>query len=287
LSNVSYLLEGKTVGRPDTRYIGPVTGIEIYKNDVRVLRKGLPNDQTPHERGEIAVFTRASRKRLAFVAANTETKFRTMVTLTYPKVWPTDGRQVKRDLREFLSKMRRVSWGCDYLWFLEFQRRGAPHVHILTDYPLPQDQAELSAYRKHLAWMWYDIAKTGDQKHLLAGTRVERLRSAEGGARYAVKYAAKMVQKIVPPEYRNVGRFWGHTKAVKPQALKRVRCTEDDIRAVLEGWEHAPNDDAPVYKTVYNQAHRFLGWIDGLDNDDLKAYNRAKHDSSTNAYETE
>jgi hypothetical protein len=37
----------------------------------------------------------------------------------------------------------------------------------------------------------------------------------------------KMHQKKVPPEYRNVGRFWGHSKAVKPRPI-----LETDIETV-------------------------------------------------------
>jgi len=39
---------------------------------------------------------------------------------------------------------------------------------------------------------------------------MERIRSGRRGiCSYASKYAAKMEQKDVPPEFSNVGRFWG------------------------------------------------------------------------------
>ena len=79
---------------------------------------------------------------MAFVAANTAVIFKTMITLTYPAVWPGNGRLVKKQLRAFLKfavhnlfprpeDAERIA----YLWFLEFQARGAPHIHLLLDAP--------------------------------------------------------------------------------------------------------------------------------------------------------
>jgi hypothetical protein len=61
-----------------------------------------------------------------------------------------------------------------------------------------------------VAATWYRIVDSEDERHLRAGTRIERLQSGRAGTiSYASKYAAKAEQKIVPPEYENVGRFWG------------------------------------------------------------------------------
>lgn len=250
---------------PDERYIGPVRAVAIYKNDVVVRRQGKRTTSAPATRGAIKELSRASRARLAFVAANTDVEFRTMLTLTYPQVYPNDGKEVKTHLYQMLRELKKVCRGTDYLWFLEFQRRGAPHIHILLDYPMPAKADDKKSLRKHIAWLWFGIAGTKDQKHLLAGTRMEALRSPEGGAHYAVKYASKTAQKIVPDAFQNVGRFWGHSKAVRPTPGQILRCTEDDVRAVLDGWPYAPSDERPVYKVLYNQADAFRAWVDGVD----------------------
>jgi hypothetical protein len=262
-------------------YYGPVVGVELYKNDVVVKRRGVRTIPPDAIRGKVKEFSKASRQRLAFVASNTSVPFRTMVTLTYPADWPHDGKRVKQDLRRFLSWMQRVSLKCDYLWFLEFQKRGAPHVHILTDYPLPRKRQELKSYRLHLAHKWYAICETGDRKHLLAGTSVETLRSAEGGARYAVKYAQKMRQKTVPEGYQDCGRFWGHTRAVKPEPQQVLRCTEDDVRGALEGWKYEPPVEQPVWKVLYNQAEWFREYVKGtIDKHPDVAYTAAEQQSN-------
>jgi hypothetical protein len=244
-------------------YHGQVVGITIYQNDVVVRREGAAPPLEETERGAITEFSAASRKRLAFVASNTPIVFTAMVTLTYPAEYPRDGAQVKRDLGAFLDYVRRVYDGPPYLWFLEFQKRGAPHVHMLLDIAWPTDPDAVKRLRVGVAAAWYRIVGSGDDRHFRAGTRTEKLRSPEGGARYAVKYAMKMRQKAVPPDYWHCGRFWGHSSDVRPKAGASYRCTEDDIRGTLEGQPYAPRDDGPLWKVLYNKADYFRDYLEG------------------------
>lgn len=259
--------------------IGQVKRIELYRNDVVVSREGDPPIVSEPTRGKVTEFSKASRKRLAFVASNTDVEFTTMITLTYPGQFPTEGTQVKRHLRNFLDWIRKDQQAPDYLWFLEFQARGAPHIHILLAFPWPRTRAEIRGLRHRVSATWYRIVASGDPRHLQAGTSVEKLRSRDGGARYAVKYAQKMRQKKVPEAYQDCGRFWGHSRNVKPQARSSYRCTEDDIRGVLDRWKYYRGEDFPVYRVLYNQSAAFAAYIDGtFDNDDFPDYNPAQPD---------
>lgn len=237
--------------------IGRVTGIEIYRQDVVVVRRGTPSRRALPPRGEILQWSKKSRQRLAFVASNTDVTFRTMITLTYPNEYPSNGKAVKRHLNAFLTWLRRETNGCSYLWFLEFQKRGAPHFHILYDAPFPRTRIEQRDLRFRVSTTWYRLVGSGDPKHLAAGCRTERIRN-EGGARnYCVKYAMKMRQKTVPPGYRNVGRLWGTSRDVMPQCRMTVQCTEDDIRSILETWRYRPDDDRTLYRVLYQTAAMF------------------------------
>ena len=223
-----------------------VKSVHVYKNDVVVkwAARGRRSGGSGGERGEVDEFSLASRKRLAFVASNTDVVFSCMVTLTYPGEYSSDGRDVKGHLNRFLSWARYNGCG-EYLWFIEFQRRGAPHFHILTESWL--EPAEVSK-------RWYRAVGSGDERHLRAGTRVERLRSSEGGARYAVKYAMKMYQKSVPESYRNVGRFWGHSRGVKPEpvASSEEPMRLDELKGMLGEWGYVDLlDDGPI-STLFN-----------------------------------
>jgi hypothetical protein len=250
-----------------TRYYGQIVAIEIYKQDVVVKRQGLNKTPPPSIRGKVTEFSQASRRRLAFVASNTPVQLRTMVTLTYPAEYPSNGKTVKAHLRAFLTWLQKETSGCEYLWFLEFQARGAPHFHILTDWPLPRDRDNKVLWYAKIAERWYQIVDSGDFRHRMAGTRTETLRSKDGGARYAVKYAQKMRQKKVPELYQDVGRFWGHTRAVKPTPQETHRATEDDVRGMLEGWKYEPPEHVPVWRVLYNQAEWAREYVKGtVDN---------------------
>lgn len=241
-----------------TYTIPPIVGVKVYKNDVVIVRGpgGTPAAHPP--RGTITEFSFRSRQRLAFVACNTLVVFKTMLTLTYPADFPSDGVAVKANLRAFLEWLRRdTGLKFSYLWFLEFQKRGAPHYHILLDWTLPGTRAEVKAFRFRVAATWYRIANTGDARHLAAGTRTEAVRKPDGAARYAVKHALKMRQKQVPKAYQDVGRFWGCSRDVVPAPVQTHRVTEDDVRAALEGWAYSPHEKCPVYKMLYGVAGRF------------------------------
>jgi hypothetical protein len=167
-----------------------------------------------------------------------------MTTLTYPGAWeavaPT-GKAVKRHLDQFRKRFERA-WGFAFIgiWKLEFQRRGAPHLHLWG--PEPEGTAgelrRLTAtryrpavgdgleYRDWLSAVWADIVDHPDpeqkRRHRLAGTAVdfregERMRDPRRLAVYFTKHGsfrAKEYQHQVPElwqeEGSGPGRFWGY-----------------------------------------------------------------------------
>lgn len=247
-----------------------VKGIRIHKNDVEVIR-GKRSDENPpptEPRGEVAEFSYRSRQRLAFVAANTETVFKSMLTLTYPAEFPSDGRTVKGHLNSFMTSFRRKTQG-RYLWFLEFQKRGAPHFHILSEFELPEPH-RIVTRRNGTSWTtnkeyddwaakrWYETVGSEDLSHWLAGTSWEAIRNPEGGCRYAVKYAFKMEQKVVPDGYENVGRMWGHSKEVKPPEPELIPLTPSQIRELLVEGDEAPREFRYIFGAA-DRARAILG----------------------------
>jgi len=83
---------------------------------------------------------------------------------------------------------------------MEFQKRGAPHFHVFLN-----GRVNKEALRD----FWYKIAHKGDKYNGMAAIKVEKVRKPWAAGCYAAKYAKKAEQKTVPPEYHDVGRFWG------------------------------------------------------------------------------
>ena len=232
--------------------------VEIYRNDARVRYTMRPNKipaggMSGERRAEVETLSQKSLKRLAFVAQNTSVKLGHMVTLTYPSSFPLDGVTIKRHLQRFLQMVRRR--GLSYLWFLEFQRRGAPHFHVLLTGALARD---------HVSQFWYRVVGSGDERHLRAGTRCEQIRSQEGAARYVAKYAAKREQKVVPRDFSSVGRFWGHSADVKPEPVATVDIVEvTQVRSLLgDCWAADVFESWAAGKSEYPPSVAFGSTID-------------------------
>jgi len=155
-----------------------------------------------------------------------------MVTLTYPGDWLTvapDGPTCKRHLFAFRRAFERA-WGLfAAIWKLEFQRRGAPHYHILMMIPPGRARAGIGAglpFRAWLSYVWSLIVGHPDDeeraRHRRAGTNVDlaeglRARDPKRVAAYFTKHgaaSAKEYQHIVPVAWwgpgDGPGRFWGY-----------------------------------------------------------------------------
>ena len=194
-----------------------------------------------------------------------------MVTLTLPGDWLTvcpDGPVFKKQVARLRKRYHRA-WGEPLAgaWKLEFQRRGAPHLHIFATPPhglagatRPATQrpgvGDGLAFRQWLSLNWADIVAHPDpeqyRRHLAAGTGVdyaEGLRAADPRrlAVYFAKhgsYSAKAYQAIVPPEWsqpgHGPGRFWGVWGLEK--ALGEVEVTPADFATLgrtLRRYSHA------------------------------------------------
>ncbi len=223
-----------------------VSYVKIFRRDVLVL-KSLPRGVVPGRYGmggkrqAITEFTDKSRYRLLHTVKNVACDFGTMVTLTYPADWSKDGKTVKLHLRAFLKRLLRKWPGIQGVWFLEFQKRGAPHFHLLLSLKL-WDLGKLiekkrnhkgkgqkvfrtvKIYQELLSSWWFEIVNSGDVKHLRAGCAVEVIEEEQGALRYAACHAAKPHQKKVPADYQDVGRFWGVIGGVKASCIEVQAC---------------------------------------------------------------
>lgn len=225
----------------------PVTHVLRYRRDSVVVRR-VPLELVPafsegdSVRGVVKEFSMKSRLRLLHFVRNCNADFVSMLTLTYPRVFSTDGKAVKNHLHRFLDKGLLAFYPCRYVWFLEFQRRGAPHYHILTDRSLEPCQSAF--YRGRRGWVkvwtnrvmqdrlrevWYRIVGSGDERHLRAGLMWERIEHEEGALRYTATHAGKEVQKLVPSAFQNVGRFWGHSRDCFVAAPDSIEMTTAEV----------------------------------------------------------
>lgn len=239
-----------------------VSGIEVYKRDVRVKWRAVHDSKAVHVggvRGAITERSGRSRKLLSFTLANTETPLIGHLVLTW-RVVPMDGIVVKTQLRYFLDALRK-RWGkrIEYLWWLEFQARGAPHIHVVTSGAIHDELGKRAVMRwtgqgakrrRVQRWLYcgpeYDWAggrwltaigaeDCEKSKRWTAGGIWEQWDTPDGAARYAAKDAWKPQQTKVPAEYQNVGAWWHRSRGfLSPVMLSDHIAGEDAIRAGLK-----------------------------------------------------
>lgn len=250
-------------------YDGLVRGVTVYNNGTAVVsRIGVPTKTSGSwysRRGEVKELSAKARARMLFVAMATSIEFKSMITLTYPIEYPSNGLTSKEHLNKFLRSLT-DRYGVEYFWFLEFNTtRAAPHYHILCTRPKVYNAdrrwlairwaecMEVSAGRSYCSLgdlqvkdMWHQVLRFNTHPKAW-----EEVRKPDGARRYMAKYATKTHQKIVPDSYANCGRFYGYSRLVKAsiKPIDTFSVSADVIRQVLadEGHKVAEWDFLPKY----------------------------------------
>ena len=162
---------------------------------------------------------------LDFTPFADESSIIAFLTLTYPADWITvapTSESAKRHLLMLRKRFEReFSRPFFALWKMEFQKRGAPHFHLLAPIPKGGD------FKVWLSTVWSEIVNHPDEseraKHLLAGTGVDKAKgiSADTAQRISYYFSKHSSANKGPKEYQNtppeewvrsgsVGRFWGY-----------------------------------------------------------------------------
>ena len=185
-----------------------------------------------------------------------------MVTLTYPgdsECVAPDGASVKRHIMLWRKRFQR-EWSepARYIWKLEFQRRGAPHIHLWMAPPHSLGRSGRK-FRDWLSQEWADIVDHPDpeqrKRHLLAGTAIDILKGLRACdpkrlAIYFAKHSSpnqlsdKEYQHIVPEAWQQPGhgpgRFWGFHGLQRATAV--VEIAQDaylTARRILRRWSRS------------------------------------------------
>lgn len=226
----------------------PIVRLKKYRNGLEIIREGKTEiaKNSGGKRGKVKILSSQSLKRLAFTVITSQVEFRSIITLTYGAIHPLNGSISKGHLSTFLGEMRRIFGLFSYCWFLEFQKRGVPHYHILTDLEEPStEQREAMAYtwvhaQTEMLYFHGNFTKSRREEESNKVFKVhshkkawEKIRKADGAKFYVVKYASKKEQKRVPPKYSDTGRFWATSRDVPSKDFQEVDVTEEELRSYL------------------------------------------------------
>lgn len=178
-----------------------------------------------------------------------------MVTLTLPADWlpsaPNSEKLKRRLLDDKLRRSFRRAWGYDLqgVWKLEFQRRGAPHLHILCAPPSGAHPGSGESFEAWLRRVWSaacwhaGMDEQAVRDHFIKGVHIESTYGLTGVdskriADYFAKhgtFSAKEYQNHAPEEWRDAdtgelrpGRFWGYWGLKKGDAEQLLGWVGDD-----------------------------------------------------------
>jgi hypothetical protein len=191
-----------------------------------------------------------------------EAEYRFFGTLTVGADWSSaeDFRAaVDRWLVWFLRAQRSSAGGdgsrASIFWFVEFQERGAPHLHIFYTHFVDWYPAADAWGRACLKYGFCSEAES--QTFWKTSTKFETLRGGMGAAiSYARKYAAKEAQKEAPEGYWK-GRFWG-VRGLRSRDSCHVVATQGSAAV-----KHAVKLEALLEQVAAEGLLRKFAWEEG------------------------
>lgn len=188
--------------------------VRVWAGMVKVTMPHLRRSPVKEpQRGIIRGMSPKSRKRMIEGIAqwlNFDEGRSYFITITYHEEWGVDFKAWKRDIEVFCKRMKRKLEGIGGLWKLEFQKRGAPHYHIL----ISGANEVLSEMIKWVTENWADIAHQNSEHKGKYATNVRRVYSLRHAQHYCAKYMTKDVPLYVNPNEDGVldliptGRIW-------------------------------------------------------------------------------
>jgi len=200
----------------------------------RKLSMGTSDCRRPnHKRGVVKDFTEGASGRLGLYAEECKAVYPFMGTLTVDGEYSSDPKDFRAAIDRYLVWfMRQMKRACNpdqsdlqsILWWVEFQRRGAPHLHFFYTTRVPWQDASLQ---------WQTICErfglSSRPDFWKSATKFEKVRCGwRGVASYARKYASKHEQKI--PDrlvYDWQGRYWGVRGYRDTESIRVTRTTDE------------------------------------------------------------
>ena len=187
----------------------PGIEVKVYNDAIQVSK---PLGAKPGEEKELRIglkkvinkFSSKTKKSILLWFALFGNLLDREITLTYPADYPVNIREAQKDLESILRWLKRKGVK-SYIWFKEYQERGAIHFHILID--------SVFIHHEELSLRWSKRIKSLDPS---AGTSIRKIREKTKMRTYVTKYFGKEEQKTVPEEVTGHGRWWGSNKKIAP-----------------------------------------------------------------------
>lgn len=216
--------------------------LEIYANRIVCKHKyRYPDGKKPVPPSDHRIhgFSSASRKRLmdGLASWNNLSVRAFFITLTYHEEWGISFEAWKRDLDVLIKRMKREFPTIGGVWKLEFQRRGAPHFHLIV---CAEEFKTREMLEEWITDNWADIAHKSSEYGGKYATNVKRIISHRHAMHYAAKYMSKETPWAVNEETGEIlgeiatGRCWAFFGNVNRECVGEIPLTWRAADAAFE-----------------------------------------------------
>jgi len=168
---------------------------------------------------DISCFSQNSRLRLMRLCGRVNTQSYADVmhcTLTYHNSYPSISAAIKTNFHNFYKILRYHFPSVSIIWRLEFQRRGAPHYHLILLSRKKYFSKNCQIEQKRLTSLWLLAIKDDNISLRLHGCKCTRCNDNSKFFTYISKYSAKVESNNVTPYS---GRRWGYSDDLDQTSL--------------------------------------------------------------------
>lgn len=185
-------------------------------------------------RSRISEFSKRSRFRLFTAMAKINDHLVNkpfFVTLTYHYGHTRPGNSTKSNLHSFLVSLRDFDINVQFIWRIEYQKRGAPHYHLFIFPDNHQKIKNRKAYLVKVAEIWHRIADPDSQAHSEYGCKLIEIDNYRKACAYLSKYLAKVPTDGYLLQY---GKHWGCSRNLPCKPVVVIPSNLDHDKWLIE-----------------------------------------------------
>jgi len=186
------------------------------------------------KRGAIYEFSKRSRFRMFQLMAKLKTKLTVQpffVSLTYHYGFSAAEDIHVQHFHNFLTQLRLFDEHVQYIWRLEFQKRGAPHFHLII---FPSNFIKPSyrpTYEAKVSSIWHSISNPDSKAHERYGCKITSIKNYSMACAYISKYAAKVDEST---STSTKGKQWGCSRNLPIDLRGSVDCNKSQTHYIIE-----------------------------------------------------
>lgn len=211
----------------------------VYNNLIKI-KSGYCNPSNPGNckniERKIKTFSLNSRRNLSKHLCRIrfdQYRERFFATLTFHDNYPNKRIVMKNLIDVYQKRLKRLFPELAFVWKLEFQKRGAPHLHYLLLFPQRLSYKDRSNLASSIRDNWNELVSKKYKTYECLQVDIRQVGNNEKTASYIMKYVEKLDEEI---NDLSLGRFWALSANLNENPLLVINCDEkffENFRLIL------------------------------------------------------